>query len=480
MNTNMLPSSFLPGTEVEYDGRRGRVTHMLDFESVLVADAEDGKPRRVYVSRIKPVAPPDAPTVPEPQLVPDEDWRLAEKRFELVRPLLDPKGRTRADVEKRAAECGIHANTLYRWIALYETQGRITALLPKERSDKGMAKLSPEVEEIVRSVIEDEYLTRQAKSVSSVYRIVESRCAAARLEPPHCNTLRNRIAALSAELKLARRRGKQEAEKFVPVRGLFPGADSPLSVVQIDHTKLDLVLVDDVRRCPIGRPWITLAIDVFSRMVAGFYVSFDPPGALATGLCLACAILPKDKWLARREITGEWPLWGIPAKVHADNAKEFRGNMLQRACKQYGIDLEWRPVARPHFGGHIERLLGTLLKEIHTLPGTTFTNTQERGRYDSEGRAVMTLGEFENWLATYVVEVYHKRVHSALGMSPARQIQRRGVRYGRETGDGAAGQDHGRRSVTSRFHALRRAHRAELRRGRGRRALLSRRPASMD
>jgi putative transposase len=125
-------------------------------------------------------------------------------------------------------------------------------------------------------------------------------------------------------------------------------------VVQIDHTPVDLMLVDDVHRRPIGRPWLTLAIDVFSRMVAGCSVSFDPPGALAVGLCLAHAILPKDAWLARHEMTTPWPIWGVMDTVHADNAKEFRGAMLRKACEEYRIDLQWRPVARPHFGGHIE------------------------------------------------------------------------------------------------------------------------------
>jgi len=101
-----------------------------------------------------------------------------------------------------------------------------------------------------------------------------------------------------------------------------------------------------------------------------------------------------------------------------DNAREFRGNMLKRACDEYGIDIEWRPVARPHFGGHIERLLGTFAKEIHTLPGTTFSNSQERGDYDSVGKAALTLTELEEWLVTFIVQVYHQRVHSSLNMPP--------------------------------------------------------------
>ena len=187
---------------------------------------------------------------------------------------------------------------------------------------------------------------------------------------------------------------------------------------KVQSFKEHLILVDDHYRHPIGRPWITLAFDVFSRMVTGFYVSFDPPSALSTGLCLAQSILPKEKYLARFNVKGEWPIWGLPTVVHVDNAKEFRGNMLQRACDEYGIDLVWRPVGRPNFGAHIERALGTLAKEIHTLPGTTFANIQARGEYKSEKKAALTLSEFEEWLTIYIVDVYHQKLHSSLATTP--------------------------------------------------------------
>jgi len=223
---------------------------------------------------------------------------------------------------------------------------------------------------------------------------------------------------------LRRREGSQAVRnKYAPIQGAFPGANWPLAMVQIDHTPVDLILVDDVHRRPVGRPWITLAIDVFSRMVAGSYVSFDPPGTLAVGLCLAHAILPKERWLAKHEITTPWPVWGVMDSVHADNAKEFRGHMLRMACQEYGITLHWRPVARPHFGGHIERLLGTLNHEIHNLPGSTFSNPQARGTYDAEQHAAMTLSEFERWLSITVVEVYHQRLHSELGTTPLQKYE---------------------------------------------------------
>ena len=92
--------------------------------------------------------------------------------------------------------------------------------------------------------------------------------------------------------------------------------------------------------------------------------------------------------------------------------------MLRRACENYGIDLHWRPVAQPHYGGHIERLLGTFNHDIHALPGTTFSNPAERGTYDADQKAALTLAEFERWLALYITEIYHQRVHRELGTPP--------------------------------------------------------------
>ena len=89
-----------------------------------------------------------------------------------------------------------------------------------------------------------------------------------------------------------------------------------------------------------------------------------------------------------------------------------------RGCQEYGITLEHRPPAQPRFGGHIERLIGTMMGAVHLLPGATFSNPQEKGSYDAEGKVVLTLPELERWLALEIAGVYHLSPHSALGKNP--------------------------------------------------------------
>jgi putative transposase len=418
-----------PGTWVTIQGRRCCIREVLDLETVVVQDAETGETRHTKIKVLQPAgSTPETPietAVAALADIEDKDWQRAHARFAIIQPLLDDPDCTRDKVHARAASVGRHPATLYRWLQYSRHNGQLSTLAPaKPGVCRGHSRLDPEVETLLAATIDEFYLHGQKRSAQHTYHEVARRCRNAGLQRPHPNTVRNRIKALSDKEKVRRREGgKAMREKYAPMPGAFPGADWPLAVVQIDHTPVDLMLVDDMHRRPVGRPWVTLAIDVFSRMVTGFSVSFDPPGALAVGLCLAHAILPKDIWLARQDIATPWPVWGVMDTVHADNAKEFRGSMLRKACEEYGINLHWRPVGRPHFGGHIERLLGTLNHEIHTLPGSTFSNPVARGHYDSEQHAALTLSEFERWLAILIVEVSHQRRHRELGITPLQKYE---------------------------------------------------------
>lgn len=348
----------------------------------------------------------------------EEEWKVALHRYDVIKPFIN--GLEKVSATKVAKQAGIGRATLFRWVQKYKQSGSISALVKEENPrNRDKFKLPEKVETIVKELIENRYLNKQKLSVTKISTEVAMQCRAAGLEAPHYNTIRRRIGQISEEQKLAKRQHHSIArDKYKPIDGQFPGADYPLAVVQIDHTPMDIIVVDEVYREPVGKPYITMAIDVYSRMVVGFYISLDPPGALGTGLCLSHAILPKELWLADLDVQGKWPCFGVMRALHMDNAAEFRGKMLERACQEYGIEINFRPVATPNYGGHIERLLGTVLREVHALPGTTFSNIKDRKYYDSTGKACFTLKELEQWLATYIVSVYHQKLHTGIGTTP--------------------------------------------------------------
>ncbi|MCO6039825.1 transposase family protein, partial [Enterobacter hormaechei] len=221
-------------------------------------------------------------------------------------------------------------------------------------------------------------------------------------------------------LKATRRREGQDASRSLQgVGGEPPAVTAPLEQVQIDHTVIDLIVVDERDRQPIGRPYLTIAIDVFTRCVLGMVVTLEAPSSVSVGLCLVHVACDKRPWLEGLNIEMEWPMSGKPRLLYLDNAAEFKSEALRRGCEQHGIRLDYRPLGQPHYGGIVERIIGTAMQMIHDeLPGTTFSNPDQRGDYDSENKAALTLRELERWL-TLAVGTYHGSVYNGLLQPPA-------------------------------------------------------------
>lgn len=428
----MTGAAFLsvkPGSIVVSEGKHFKITHVLGIDSVLAKNLESNAVERLRVDLIRPsqdVAVVDGVvTTPGQDIedICDEDWKEVQRRFAAIKPLLEDSRRTREKVHLAAASQGVSTGTLYEWIRTYNEAGQLSALIPQKRGRKrGQKGLDDVTEKIIETAIKEIYLSKQRQKPQDVVNHVAYLCRNAGIQPPHANTVRNRLKELRpGKVLRARGMGDKARNLFTPIMGSFPGANFPLAVVQIDHTEADVIVVEDITRLPMGRPTITLAIDVYSRMVMGCYVSMEKPSAVAAGMCLARAMLPKNEYLADLEIPGDWPVWGKIGTVHCDNAKEFRGAMLSKACQQYAIDLQMRPVMVPHYGGHIERLMGTSAGEIRKLPGATFSSPKERKGYDSEKESALTLREFEQRLVDFIVNVYHLRRHSELNVPPRRQ-----------------------------------------------------------
>ncbi|EKG65845.1 putative transposase [Vibrio cholerae HC-56A1] len=148
-------------------------------------------------------------------------------------------------------------------------------------------------------------------------------------------------------------------------------------------------------------------------------VTLEAPSSVSVGLCLVHVACDKRPWLEGLNIEMEWPMSGKPRLLYLDNAAEFKSEALRRGCEQHGIRLDYRPLGQPHYGGIVERIIGTAMQMIHDeLPGTTFSNPDQRGDYDSENKAALTLRELERWL-TLAVGTYHGSVHNGLLQPPA-------------------------------------------------------------
>lgn len=346
---------------------------------------------------------------------PIEKQEIAKKRCIALQPLLD-EGPTNAALRIAADLLGMSPGAVRRMFERYILCGqRLTALVPRVFSYGVInRRLGRDQNELLRRELKNFYLREERptyeQTIEHIQRLCRNGGVATIGRSSIIRAIRNLAKAEVAEGRLGRKAAKDLFRKH---RGKAPDGDHPLGLVQIDHTQVDLFVL-----LPSGkayRPWITVAIDTYTRMVLGFYLTFEPPSQLSVGMCLYRAMCPKAEWLRWHGITADWPCHGRWQSMIADNAREFRGYFLQEVALEHGIHVAFRGVGNPNWGAHIERLMGHIASDMHALIGTSFSNPVEKGEYDSAGRAIFTLEQVEAIFLHLFVEVYHQSPHGGLG-----------------------------------------------------------------
>ncbi|MBD8643112.1 transposase [Stenotrophomonas sp. CFBP 13724] len=403
-----------PGTVCVAKGRLIEIDGADSLTHVCARDMATGEMVRVAVTHIE--AAPTRPVALDLGAIPELEWKRSVALAKELDSLAKTEHCTGHDLEQVARRYGIGKRQLQRIRAKYINNPRTTTLARISAGPPvGLNRLDPRVDALIRHAIAKHYMRREKPPKEYVVLRAQAMARRLGLATPSRKAVLIRLNREIGRATDLAREGGIAARRMWQARpgGLF--ASRPLDLVQIDHTPADVMILSDDRLTVRGRPWVTVAIDVATRCVVGMYIAMHAPSAVSVSLCIEHLALPKPD-TSNEE--GIWPMYGKPKTILVDNGKDFRSMALTRGCEEHQIELRWRPVRTPEYGGHIERLIGTLMKIAHLLPGTTFSNIKERGNYDSEGKARLTLSEFQSWMAQKVCRFYHQRKHRALGMPP--------------------------------------------------------------
>jgi len=192
-----------------------------------------------------------------------------------------------------------------------------------------------------------------------------------------------------------------------------------LELVEIDHTPVDLMVVNE-NRVVIGRPTITVVLDRFSRCILGFHLSLAGHGTPAVFEALRHALLPKT-YIRNRypDLKLDWPCYGWFEKLLMDNGREFHSDAIVDALLNLGIVSEYAASREPNDKPFVERFLRTFnYSFIHKLPGTTLAKVHQRVGFKAEKDACITLEELDKLIHAWI-GVYLNRPHVGLrGRTP--------------------------------------------------------------
>ncbi|MDD2270959.1 MAG: DDE-type integrase/transposase/recombinase [Desulfuromonadaceae bacterium] len=306
----------------------------------------------------------------------------------------------------------------YRWIKKYKEAEALFGIgfigLYDKNSNKGNKKprLHKDSYDLMDLFIETEHLTLEDSSVKTAYGQYVKACGEAGISKISYETFRKRIKAIDAELRAGKRKGKRSAYQLKPFYTALTYTTSrhgerPFEIAHIDHTELDIELINPRTLENLGRPWLTLMADAYSRRILAFYLSFEPPSYRSCmNVMRICGLRHKC----------------LPQIIVVDNGKEFKSTYFELLLASKEITKKERPPAQSRFGSLIERLFNTTNSAfIHTLQGNTQIMKEVREVTKSnnpKNRAVWNFSILTDKLAEYLYEVYDSMHHTGIRESP--------------------------------------------------------------
>lgn len=169
---------------------------------------------------------------------------------------------------------------------------------------------------------------------------------------------------------------------------------------QMDATQADIYLVSRKdRSIVVGRPYIYLAVDTATHLIAGVYVGYscDETAVMA---CIEQAAMDKVEYCARYGIEikpEQWPSAGMPSEIITDQGREFFGPRMGELCRRYGLEVLTLPPFRPDQKGCVEKSIDLLQQRYKPMlrgRGVIEDDAQERWATDYRTQALLDLDDF--------------------------------------------------------------------------------------
>ncbi len=321
--------------------------------------------------------------------------------------------------------------SLWRWHSTYLAFGDVRALIPKyrDRGSKG-SRLDGRVLELFAEALDAAFKQSPKATGSDVHDRLAGmiqlenlrRLPDEQLQTPSIRTTYRLLSKTEAYDQVVLSEGKAAADRRFKIAKRGPKVRNILDRVEADHTPLDLFLIDEVTWLPLGRPTLTMFLDHCSRFPLGYYLSFGGTSAAAVMGALRHAILPKTpvaEVIPDLPVQHRWPCHGLMDVLVLDNGLEFHGLDLESVALDLTIRLQYCPKRTPWFKGAIERYLKTVNYSFaHQIPGASMAKLADRGDYDPQRHAVLTMGEFRHLFEKWILDVYAQTVHRGIGTTP--------------------------------------------------------------
>ncbi|MBC2652398.1 transposase family protein [Novosphingobium flavum] len=252
-------------------------------------------------------------------------------------------------------------------------------------------------------------------------------------KPYSSRTIRRYFNAVESDAMFAEKIEKEATKQDWSGAGKPLTADLVMQYVIVDHTWLDVHVVCPQLQLLLGRPYLTLAIDVKSRAIVGWLITFRDTSSWSVTEILRRIVRLKRPPALMAERYPILPfLCGKPGCLILDNADEFRSHNLEAAARDAGFSIRLCPVKQPTYRAIGERAIGTINRLVaEFVPGAAMTiRDARRFNFNAESHAVVMLDELEAAM-NQIIASYNVEPHDGIGdKQPALVFQEHINRFG--------------------------------------------------
>lgn len=190
---------------------------------------------------------------------------------------------------------------IYNLFKRYRSARTVTALLP--HSAETRRKRLPAEVEAISTTLREQWLILEAPPLAPVVAEIRARCEEAGLALPSYVSIARRIPAIFRPEEIARKRSANPKHllRLKPRPGYIYAASRWTHVKSIIRRRISISWRSSTEAGVfVGRPYLTIVMDVATRSILGFCLTLEKPSVLSVALCLAQAMCPKEAWLAAR------------------------------------------------------------------------------------------------------------------------------------------------------------------------------------
>lgn len=308
-------------------------------------------------------------------------------------------------------------STARSWVRTFCKSGYSYLSLIPGRKQKMKHRLDHqpwEIQQIIQQQVKELYLKAEPACKTEVIDAIvleletfnEGRPKEDRLKIPSQSTLNRILRELDAYETACAQHGSKYAQKRQGWTRKRPSPGRLFELVEADTQQMH-VMAEDGHGKVLGRPYLTVFLEIYTRMPYAWSIGFNPPSLDTT--------LQALRW----SLSSDNMYGGVATRYVFDSGPEFVADNLKRIIALLGGEVCYCEPATGNQKPHVEAFFGLWSKEIaHAMPGTTFSNIATRGDYDAEKNARLTIEDIRDTFRRWVSEVYCERVHSSLNTSP--------------------------------------------------------------